>query len=91
LEKLNTTIKKFLNNFGLTQSVIQNTAIILWDEVVGEKISKNTKPISAEHGTLTVSVSNPTWRQELVFKQQDIINQLNKKLGKNTIKEVRFI
>jgi|TARA_B100000959_G_scaffold283201_1_gene351509 predicted nucleic acid-binding Zn ribbon protein len=91
LEKLNTTIKKFLNNFGLTQSVNQNTAIILWDEVVGEKISKNTEPISVEHGTLTVSVSNPTWRQELVFKQQDIINQLNKKLGKNTIKEVRFI
>ncbi len=91
MEKLNTTIKKFLNNFGLTQSVNQNTAIILWDEVVGEKISKNTEPISVEHGTLTVSVSNPTWRQELVFKQQDIINQLNKKLGKNTIKEVRFI
>ena len=91
MEKLNTTIKKFLNNFGLTQSVNQNTAIILWDEVVGEKISKNTEPISVEHGTLTVSVSNPAWRQELVFKQQDIINQLNKKLGKNTIKEVRFI
>ena len=91
MEKLNTTIKKFLNNFGLTQSVNQNTAIVLWDEVVGEKISKNTEPISVEHGTLTVSVSNPTWRQELVFKQQDIINQLNKKLGKNTIKEVRFI
>ena len=91
MEKLNTTIKKFLNNFGLTQGVNQNTAIILWEEVVGEKISKNTEPISVEHGTLTVSVSNPTWRQELVFKQQDIINQLNKKLGKNTIKEVRFI
>ena len=91
MEKLNTTIKKFLNNLGLTQSVNQNTAIILWDEIVGEKISKNTEPISVEHGILTVSVSSSTWRQELVFKQQDIINQLNKKLGKNTIKEVRFI
>ena len=91
MEKLDTTIKNFLNKLGLTKNVNQNKAIVLWDEVVGEKISKNTEPISVEHGTLTVSVSSSTWRQELVFKQQDIINQLNKKLGQNTIKEVRFI
>ena len=91
MEKLNTTIKTFLNKHGLKKGVNQNTAIVLWNEIVGEKISKNTEAISVEHGILTVTVSNPTWRQELVFKQQEIINQLNTKLGQNTIKEVRFI
>ena len=91
MEKLNTTIKTILNKHGLKKGVNQNTAIVLWNEVVGEKISKNTEAISVEHGILTVTVSNPTWRQELVFKQQEIINQLNTKLGQNTIKEVRFI
>ena len=91
MEKLNTTIKTFLNKHGLKKGVNQNTAIVLWNEVVGEKISKNTEAISVEHGILTVTVSNPTWRQELVFKQQEIINQLNTRLGQNTIKEVRFI
>ena len=91
MEKLNTTIKTFLNKHGLKKGVNQNTAIVLWNEIVGEKISKNTEAISVEHGILTVTVSNPTWRQELVFKQQEIIKQLNTKLGQNTIKEVRFI
>mgnify|MGYP001171737439 CR=1 FL=1 len=91
MEKLNTTIKTFLDRHGLEKAVNQNTAIVLWGEVVGEKISKNTEPISVEHGILTVTVSSPVWRQELVFKQREIINQLNIKLGKNTIKEVRFI
>ena len=91
MEKLNTTINSFLNKYGLKKGVNQNTAIVLWNEVVGEKISKNTEAISVEHGILTVTVSNPTWRQELVFKQQEIIKQLNTKLGQNTIKEVRFI
>ena len=91
MEKLNTTINTFLDKRGLKKGVNQNTAIVLWNEVVGEKISKNTEAISVEHGILTVTVSNPTWRQELVFKQQEIINQLNTKLGQNTIKEVRFI
>ena len=91
MEKINTTIKTFLNKHGLKKGVNQNTAIVLWGEVVGEKISKNTEAISVEHGILTVTVSSPTWRQELVFKQQEIINQLNTRLGQNTIKEVRFI
>ena len=91
MEKLNTTINSFLNKYGLKKGVNQNTAIVLWGEVVGEKISKNTEAISVEHGILTVTVSNPTWRQELVFKQREIIKQLNTKLGQNTIKEVRFI
>lgn len=91
MEKLNQSIKTLLNNYGLEKGVQQNTAVVVWDTVVGEKVSQNTKPISVEHGVITVSVSNPTWRQELLFKQQDIIKQLNNKLGKNTIKEIRFI
>ena len=91
MEKLNTTINTFLDKYGLKKGVNQNPAIVLWNEVVGEKISKNTEAISVEHGILTVTVSNPTWRQELVFKQQEIIKQLNNRLGQNTIKEVRFI
>ena len=65
--------------------------MLYWEEVVGDKISKNTEPQSVEHGTLTVSVSNPAWRQELIFKKEEIIKQLNKKIGENTIKELRFI
>ena len=91
MEKLNQSIKTLLNNYGLEKGVQQNTAVVVWDTVVGERVSQNTKPISVEHGVITVSVSNPTWRQELLFKQQDIIKQLNNKLGKNTIKEIRFI
>ena len=91
MEKLNTSIQTFLENYGLKKGVKQNSAMLYWEEVVGDKISKNTEPQSVEHGTLTVSVSNPAWRQELVFKKEEIIKQLNKKIGENTIKELRFI
>ena len=91
MEKLNTSIKTFLDNYGLEKGVKQNTAIAIWCEVVGDRVSKNTEPVSVEHGVITVSVSNPTWRQELLFKHQDIIQELNNRLGKNTIKEIRFI
>ena len=91
MEKLNTSIKTLLDNYGLKKGVKQNTAIAIWGEVVGDRVSKNTEPVSVEHGVITVSVSNSTWRQELLFKHQDIIQELNNRLGKNTIKEIRFI
>ena len=91
MEKLKSSIKTFLDNYGLKKGVKQNTAIAIWGEVVGDRVSKNTEPLSVEHGVITVSVSNPTWRQELLFKHQDIIKELNNRLGKNTIKEIRFI
>jgi|TARA_B100001094_G_scaffold3354_1_gene3002 predicted nucleic acid-binding Zn ribbon protein len=91
MEKLNTSIQSFLENYGLKKGVKQNSAVLFWEEVVGKKISENTNPQGVEHGTLTVSVSNPAWRQELLFKKKEIIKQLNEKIGENTIKEVRFI
>ena len=54
-------------------------------------VSQNTAPEKVESGTLYVKASSPTWRQELVFKKADIIEKLNKQLGKNTIKEIKFI
>ena len=91
MEKLNTSIQDFLENYGLKKGVKQNSAVLYWEVVVGKKISENTEVQGVEHGTLTVSVSNPAWRQELLFKKKEIIEQLNKKIGENTIKEVRFI
>lgn len=91
MEKLNTSIQSFLDSYGLKKGVKQNSAVLFWEEVVGKKISENTDPQGVEHGTLTVSVSNPAWRQELLFKKKEIIKQLNEKIGENTIKEVRFI
>ncbi|MEA1881795.1 MAG: DUF721 domain-containing protein [Candidatus Marinimicrobia bacterium] len=84
-------IDMFLKKAGLEKGVKQNRAIFVWKEVVGRKIAENTTPEKVEHGILIVKAENPSWRQELVFKKQEIVNKLNKKLGENTIREIKFI
>ena len=91
MQQLKTAIKIFLRKSGLEKGVKQNTALLLWDEVVGENIAENTNPEKVEHGTLLVTVENSPWRQELVFKKKEIIDKLNNKIGKKTIKDIRFI
>jgi predicted nucleic acid-binding Zn ribbon protein len=91
VQQLKTAIKIFLRKSGLEKGVKQNTALLLWDEVVGKNIAENTNPEKVEHGTLLVTVENSSWRQELVFKKKEIIDKLNNKIGKKTIKDIRFI
>jgi predicted nucleic acid-binding Zn ribbon protein len=91
VQALKTAIKVFLKESGLDKGVKQNTALLIWDEVVGENIAENTSAEKVEHGTLTVRVDNSSWRQELVFKKKEIIDKLNSRIGKKTIKEIRFI
>ena len=91
MQEIGKAIKGFLKNAGLEKGVNQNKAIHIWPRVVGLKVSENTEAQSVESGTLVVKTKNSAWRQELVFKQTEIIQGLNKELGKNTIKSIRFI
>ena len=91
MQEIGKAIKGFLKNAGLEKGVNQNKAIHISPRVVGQKVSENTEAQSVESGTLVVKTKNSAWRQELVFKQTEIIQGLNKELGKNTIKSIRFI
>ena len=91
MQELKSAINAFLKKAGLEKGVSQNKALLVWKEVVGDKVSQNTEPEKVESGTLYIKTTNPAWRQELVFKKNDIIKKLNNKLGKNTIKEIKFI
>jgi predicted nucleic acid-binding Zn ribbon protein len=91
MQQLKSAINHFLKNNGLIKGVNQQNAILIWEEIVGKTIASNTTAETVEHGILTVKTTSPAWRQELVFKKQDIIEKLNAKLGKKTIREIRFI
>lgn len=84
-------LKKFLKIAGLENGVAQQNAMEVWVDVVGENVSKNTEPTAVEHGVMTVKTETPVWRQELQFQKKQIIINLNKKLNKKVIKDIRFI
>ena len=91
MEKLDTAIKDFLINTGLENGVKQQKALIVWPKVVGTKIAENTTAELVDFNVLTIKVKNSTWRNELYLKKDIILKKLNKELGPNTIKELRFL
>jgi predicted nucleic acid-binding Zn ribbon protein len=91
MQSLKIAIDLMLKKFGIENAVSQNKAINIWNEIVGEKVAKNTEPESVEHGVIIVKVSSPTWRQELYFQKEEIIKKLNNSIGKKAIRDIRFI
>ena len=91
MEKLDITIKDFLINTGLENGVNQQKAVIIWPKIVGTKIAENTTAELVNFNVLTIKVKNSTWRNELYLKKDIILEKLNKELGPNTIKELRFL
>ena len=91
MEKLDIAIKDFLINTGLENGVNQQKAVIIWPKIVGTKIAENTTAELVDFNILTVKVKNSTWRNELYLKKDIILEKLNKELGPNTIKELRFL
>ena len=80
-----------LRKFGIDNAIAQNQALNVWNEIVGDIVAKNTEPDRVEHGVIIVKVSSPTWRQELYFQKKEIIKKINNKIGKNVIRDIRFI
>ncbi|MEE9167826.1 MAG: DUF721 domain-containing protein [Candidatus Neomarinimicrobiota bacterium] len=91
MEELSKVLTSLLRKTGIESAVLQNKAVILWNDVVGEPISKNTIPEEVKQGTLIVRVSTPVWRNELIFKKQEIIEKLNRALGRKIIKDIKLI
>ena len=91
MEKLDIAIKDFLINTGLENGVNQQKAVIIWPKIVGTRIAENTTAELVDFNVLTIKVKNSTWRNELYLKKDIILEKLNKELGPNTIKELRFL
>ena len=84
-------LKKFIKTNGLSRRLDQQKAIDIWGKVVGKHVSKNTEAVSVEHGVLTVKTTTPAWRQELHFQKGQIILNINTKLKKKIIKDIKLI
>ena len=90
MQHIQVAIQNFLKKSGLNSGVEQQKALKIWGKTVGNKISKNTEPMSVKNGILVIKTTNSVWKQELQIQKTEIIKKLNKKLKKNIIKEIRF-
>jgi hypothetical protein len=62
----------------------------VWDEVVDPAFAVHARPLWIKEGRLRVSVKHPIVLQELNFMATDIINDLNRVLGRKAVHRIDF-
>lgn len=90
MHKIGNIIEKFFLEKGLTDILQQQKIIHHWNEIVGEKISDQSRAESIENGILRVRVKDSVWINHLLLLKPQIIMKINTYVKKNIIKDLYF-
>jgi predicted nucleic acid-binding Zn ribbon protein len=61
-----------------------------WDRIVGKVVAENAQPAAFKGKILMVHVVSSTWIHQLQFVKAEMISKLNRALGKELVKEIKF-
>ncbi len=86
---LNSLLKSKVPGFSDKELEFQIHSI--WNEAVGDKISKNCWPIKCiDQHTLLVASDNSVWLNQLRYLENEILNKLEEKLKRKQILKLKF-
>lgn len=89
MDTVGNIVNDVLDARGWRGRVLEQMAVELWPEVVGETMARHTMAERYKNGTLHVRARSPQWTQELHFHQARIITRLNGRLRKPIVQKIR--
>ena len=84
-------LHKVLKKYDLNEAVIEQQIFDRWELLVGEKISRQCKPVEIDNGKLIIKAKNNIWKQELGQRQNDLLNLLNARIKSSLVKKIKII
>ena len=81
-------LDKMLKKMKIAKTVHQWEAVTLWQSTVGKTIANHTRAEKVAFGKLYISVDSPSWRNELLFHKNELLEKINSKLKGVKIKEI---
>jgi predicted nucleic acid-binding Zn ribbon protein len=80
-----------LQQLGLGRELDGWRAVEQWAQLVGSRIATHTRAVAFRDGTLQVEVDGSAWMHELGFLKRDLIVTINRSLGADLVRDVRFM
>ncbi len=80
-----------LKDLRLTEGIEESRLRGAWSEVAGEFVGRQTEPVSLKKGKLILKVIQPSMRFHLEQAKKDLLQRLQQKLGRDTVREVHLI
>jgi len=88
---LKNDLDEFMEYIGLSEKMQDLKILKVWNECVGDTISKFSKPVEIKKNKLYVSVENAVWRYELSARKSEILERVNQIIKNKIIKDIIFV
>ena len=66
-------------------------AVKVWPEAAGSKIASRCVALGIKSGILHITVPTSVWLTELKALKNKLITNVNKKVGRDVVKDIKFI
>ncbi len=83
-------ISKLIKNPKLNERLQKLDALDIWNEIIGENLRKYIIESTVKEGVLIIKLNSPALRNELSYQKTDIINKINKGLGKKYLLDLKI-
>tara|TARA_B100001758_G_C18310502_1_gene557565 strand:+ start:875 stop:1165 length:291 start_codon:yes stop_codon:yes gene_type:complete len=81
-------INRLMKNPKLADRLDALDALQVWKELIGRQLENYIAEARMIKGKLLIKVKSAPLRNELSYKKTDLISQINKKLGKDVVKDI---
>lgn len=90
-ESLGEVLRRLLNSWGVDGRIREQGAVHRWEQAVGPRIAAHTEALRVADGKVYVRTTSSAWKNELVFMKSDIIDRLNRSVGRRVISDIVFV
>ncbi len=87
---LGDALENLVRSLGMEGRLEEQQAVDRWAQVVGDRISAHARAVFFDGGKLVVEVDSAAWRQELFYMKQEILNRLDRSLGRPMVQDIIF-
>ena len=85
---LDEAIVDMIELLGLRERLDEQKVREGWEEVAGRLVARHTRTLRLRDGRLTITVDSAPLRQELGFLRTVMAEQINRRLGREVVREV---
>ncbi|MCG0275088.1 MAG: DUF721 domain-containing protein [Thermosediminibacteraceae bacterium] len=90
MEKIRNVLWSVLKKNHLERRLKEAMIFVYYEEIVGEKLARVSKPIFFRGDTLFIGVESPVWAHQLLFFKTEILEKINSFLSFPLVKDIRF-
>lgn len=83
-------IDSFLSRNDKSKLYHERLAVDLWKNETGSFIAQNTGKVQIRNGVLYIQILNASLKFELLGRKSALIEDLNKKIGEDVVKDIIF-